>query len=101
MVLGESNFLFRFRLFIQFLPLWSMDEKVEAEPNTAVAKYYQRSIPVFCKRGFHKLDEIANTVNIGIREFTMWKQKIQWKMLTPVGIEPRPLIPSPTLSFLD
>ena len=24
---------FRFRLFIQFLPLWSMDDKVEAEPT--------------------------------------------------------------------
>ena len=29
-VLGEGNFWFRFGLFIQFLALWSMDEKAEA-----------------------------------------------------------------------
>ena len=28
-------------------------------------------------------------------------KKIQRKMLPPVGIEPRSLIPGPTLSFLD
>ena len=27
-------------------------------------------------RGFHKLDEIDNNVNIGIRGFNTWKQKI-------------------------
>ena len=32
-VLGEGIFWFRFRLFIQFLALWSMDEKAEAEPT--------------------------------------------------------------------
>ena len=40
-VLGEGNFWFRFRLFIQFLPLWSMDEKSEAKPKIALAKYDQ------------------------------------------------------------
>ena len=47
-VLGEGNFWFRFRLFIQFLALWSMDEKVgkvdnraEAEFKIALVKYYQ------------------------------------------------------------
>ena len=28
---SREQFGFRFRLFIQFLPLWSMDDKVEAE----------------------------------------------------------------------
>ena len=46
-VLGEGNFWFCFRLFIQFLALWSMDEKMgkldnraEAEFKTALAKYH-------------------------------------------------------------
>ena len=43
-VLGDGNFWFRFHLFIQFLALWSMDEKAEAEPKIALAKYY---VPVF------------------------------------------------------
>ena len=42
-------------------------------------------------RGFHKLDEIGNNVNIGIRGFTAWK-KSNDKVLPPVGIEPGPLI---------
>ena len=33
LVLGESSFRVRFRSVIQFLPLWSMDDKAEAEPN--------------------------------------------------------------------
>ena len=33
-VLGDSSFWFRFRSLIQFLPLWSMDDKAETEPNT-------------------------------------------------------------------
>ena len=37
-VLGKGNFWFYFRLFIQFLALWSMDEK--AESKIALAKYY-------------------------------------------------------------
>ena len=41
MVLGKSNFGFRYRSIIQFLPLWSMDDKAEAEPKTVLAKYYQ------------------------------------------------------------
>ena len=45
-------------------------------------------------RGFHKLDEIANNANIGIREFTTWKQKNSVKMLPPVGIEPELFITS-------
>ena len=47
-VLGEANFWFRFRLFIEFLTLWSMDEKLgklvnreEAEFKIALAKHYQ------------------------------------------------------------
>ena len=41
---------------------------------------------VLHNRGFRKLDEIGNNANIGIREFTTWKQKkIQWKMLPLVG----------------
>ena len=40
MVLGESSFWFRFRSTIQFLPLWSMDDKAEAEPRPLLAKYY-------------------------------------------------------------
>ena len=46
-ILGEGNFWFRFRLFIHFLALWSMDEKVgkldnraEVEFKIALAKYY-------------------------------------------------------------
>ena len=46
-VLDEGNFWFRFRLFIQFLALLSMDEKVgkvdnraEAEFKIALVKYY-------------------------------------------------------------
>ena len=40
MVLGDSNFEFRFRSIIQFLLLWSMDDKAEAEFKIALAKYY-------------------------------------------------------------
>ena len=39
-VLGESSFWFRFPSIIQFFTLWSMDDKAEAEPKTALAKYY-------------------------------------------------------------
>ena len=39
LVLGDSNFCFRFRFIIQFLPLSSMDNKAETEPKTALAKY--------------------------------------------------------------
>ena len=35
-------------------------------------------------RGFHKLDEIGNNANIGIRGFTMWKT-IQWQNVTSSG----------------
>ena len=38
-VLGENSFWFRFRSTIQFLPLWSMDDKAEVEPKIALAKY--------------------------------------------------------------
>ena len=37
-VLDEGTFWFRFRSIIQFLALWSMDEKAEAEPKTSLAK---------------------------------------------------------------
>ena len=42
MVLGDSKFEFRFRSSIQFLPLWSMDDRAEAEFRIAVAKYHHR-----------------------------------------------------------
>ena len=41
----------------------------------------------------------GNNANVGSRAFTAWKPvKIQWKMLPPVGIEPRPLITSDSKS---
>ena len=40
-VLVESNFRFRFWLFIQLLPLQSMVKKTEAEPENTLEKYYQ------------------------------------------------------------
>ena len=43
---------------------------------------------LYWNRGFHKLDEIGNIVNIGIRGFTTWKQKNSNKMLPSVSIEP-------------
>ena len=42
-------------------------------------------------RVFQKFDEVCNNGNIGIRGFTTWK-KISDKMVSPVGIEPGPLI---------
>ena len=36
-----------------------------------------------CYRGFHKLDEIGNNANIGIRGFTTWKQKNPVAKCTP------------------
>ena len=51
-------------------------------------------------RVFHKRDEIGNNANIGIRDFTMWKQKFPITKCYPQwGLKPGPLIPSPTLSF--
>ena len=44
MVLGDSNLYFRFRSTIQFLPLWLMDDKAEAEIKTALAKYHQKCV---------------------------------------------------------
>ena len=44
-VLDESSFWFRFRSIIQFLQLWSMADKAEAEPKTALSKYYQQFMP--------------------------------------------------------
>ena len=43
-VLGEGNLWYRFCLFIQFLPLWSMDEKAEAEPKIALAKHCHSTV---------------------------------------------------------
>ena len=40
---------------------------------------------------FQKIDEVGNDANIGIRGFTTWK-KFSDQMLSPVGIEPGPLI---------
>ena len=51
------------------------------------------------KSGFSQTHNIGNNANIGIGGFTVWKKSSD-KMLPPVGIEPGPLIPSPTLSFL-
>ena len=44
-VLDESSFWFRLRSIVQFLPLWSKDDKAEAEPQTALDKYYQQFMP--------------------------------------------------------
>ena len=41
MVLGDSSFWFRFRSIMLVLLLWSMDDKAEAEPKTALAEWYQ------------------------------------------------------------
>ena len=38
-VLIEGSFWFRFHSIIQFLPLWSILDKAEAEPKIAVDKY--------------------------------------------------------------
>ena len=53
--------------------------------------------PGSANRVFHKLDEIGNNANIGIRGFTTWKKSSE-KMLPPVGIEPRTLITSDSKS---
>ena len=45
MVLVKSKFWFRFRLFIQFLPLWSMNDKAEAEQkllSTSAITFFRR-----------------------------------------------------------
>ena len=39
-------------------------------------------------RVFHKLDKTGNNANIGIRGFTVWKQKIPEKMLAQWGLNP-------------
>ena len=41
MIFVDSNSQFRFRFFIQFLPLQSMDDKTKAEPKIVVDKFYQ------------------------------------------------------------
>ena len=43
-VLGEGNFGFGIRLFIQIVALWPMDENTEAVPKIALTKYYQYHI---------------------------------------------------------
>ena len=51
--------------------------------------------------GFSQTHNIGNNVNIGIRGFIRSNQKKSSdKILPSVRIEPRPLIPSSTLSFL-
>ena len=56
------------------------------------------SIQMSANGVFHKLDEIGNNANIGIRGFTMWKQKKLVKKCYPSEYwTPGPLIPSPTL----
>ena len=38
------------------------------------------------KGGFHKLDEIGNNANIGVRGFVLHEnKKIQWQNVTPSG----------------
>ena len=48
----------------------------------------------FICRVFFEMHKNGNNANIDSRGFTTWKQKIQWKMLPLVGIEPKPLITS-------
>ena len=50
-----------------------------------ISSQYKNANVVF----FYKLDEIGNNANIGIRGFTIWKQKkTSDKMLPPMSIEP-------------
>ena len=56
MVLGNSNFYFRFHSVIQFFPLWSMDDKTEAEPKTALAKYYLFKMHCCYNRDFQHIE---------------------------------------------
>ena len=52
------------------------------------------TITIHHNRVFHKLHEIGNNANNGIRGFTKWQKKNSDKMLPLVGIEPGPLIAS-------
>ena len=42
-LLVQSSFWFRFRCIIQFLPLWSVNDRAEAEFKIVVAKYYSNN----------------------------------------------------------
>ena len=50
MVLGDSYFEFRFRSII---PLWSMDDRAEAEFKIAVAKYHHLPTILCCLNLMH------------------------------------------------
>ena len=43
-----------------------------------------KKVILWLNLGFHKLDEIGNNANIGIRGFTTWKI-IQWQNVTTSG----------------
>ena len=55
--------------------------------------------------GFSQTHNIGNNANIGIRGFTMWKQKNPVTKCYPseywTQASNEPLIPNPMLSFLD
>ena len=42
-------------------------------------QYFQEGVHISNSRFFYKLGEIGNNVNVDIRGFTMWKQKIPVK----------------------
>ena len=121
---GKINFLliahFRFSLFL-WNYTWNLRRKKAHVVSILIwisfLPYFSDSLGLYSSdifswnswtspnRGFHKLHEIGNNANIGIRGFTMWKQKqknFHWQNVTPSGIAPRPLmIQSPTLSFMS
>ena len=87
MVLGENSFWFRFRSAIQFLPLWSMDDKAEAEPKTVLGtKYYhyycwqgtppddQKLHPSRTRWGGGRLRPLGPTTGFTI--LTYWQRKL-------------------------
>ena len=59
--------------FCQFILLWTHLASLQKKSGHSLqAKNTRCSVN---HRVFHKLDEIGNNVNIGIRFFTTWKQK--------------------------
>ena len=82
---------YRLRIFHQIfsntitricLDMFSRQPEVLPEHMTFTFNYHN-------VRGFHK--ETGNNANIGIRDFTTWKQNSSNKMLPAVRIELRPL----------
>ena len=79
MVPGESSFWFPFRSTIQFLPLWSMDDKAEAEPKPLLAKYYHvvgLFLTVFVL--IKPLDTIRNHQQFVFAALIAFSQKLLW-----------------------